>query len=166
MSTVFSYTNSKGENPFWPGIQYAGKLVTLFCIDRCLGKQMSCLPGETLPITSAWSSATCLRVECLHCSGPDPLRPEKPSDEKQRSEQMLYAATLDLNDCKGAAGLQQGLASSLHLSPRVRPPTAKPPSERYLCTWFCIYMTILKRHLTSQNAEFVCRQLIAGVRYL
>ena len=24
MSTVFTYTNSKGENPFWPGIQYAG----------------------------------------------------------------------------------------------------------------------------------------------
>ncbi len=24
MSTVFTYTDSKGENPFWPGIQYAG----------------------------------------------------------------------------------------------------------------------------------------------
>ena len=26
MSTVFSYTNSKGQNTFWPGIQYAGKI--------------------------------------------------------------------------------------------------------------------------------------------
>ena len=29
MSTVFSYTNSKGQNIFWPGIQYAGKMQPL-----------------------------------------------------------------------------------------------------------------------------------------
>ena len=29
MSTVFSYTNSKGQNMFWPGIQYAGEACSL-----------------------------------------------------------------------------------------------------------------------------------------
>ncbi|CAL5227030.1 g9925 [Coccomyxa viridis] len=64
MSTVFSYTNSKGQNIFWPGIQYAG---------------------------------------------PDPRRPEMPSEGKLRSEKAICAASIHLNDCKDAGGLRESL---------------------------------------------------------
>lgn len=60
-------------------------------------------------------------------SGPDAQRPAHPCEDKRRSEQMLCAATIDLNDYTDPASLQQALASLPHTPAEV--PTAKPPSE-------------------------------------
>ena len=53
-------------------------------------------------------------------AGPDPGRPAKPGLEKLKSEEALCAATIDMNDCKDAAGLRQSLVGSLRIPAQVR----------------------------------------------
>lgn len=120
MSTVFSYTNSKGQNIFWPGIQYAGKIQSsrfirrgiagflFWMIECCMTGYMQFLVllSETLTVAHCWS-------------GPDPRRPEMPSEGKLRSEKAICAASIDLNDCKDAGGLRESL-EALGLPDQVR----------------------------------------------
>ena len=73
----------------------------------------SFLAAQTVKIAGGMSSACGI-------AGPDPGRPAKPSLQKLISEQALCAATIDMNDCKDAAGLQQSLVGSLHIPAQVR----------------------------------------------
>ena len=65
-----------------------------------------------------------LRPPWSAVSGPDAKRPAQPSEDKRNSEQMLCAATLELNDYSDTTSLQQATASLLHLPAEVL--TAKP----------------------------------------
>ena len=64
------------------------------------------LLSETLTVAHCWS-------------GPDPRRPEIPSEGKLKSEKAICAASIDLNDCKDAGALRESL-EALGLPDQVR----------------------------------------------
>ena len=72
-------------------------------------------------------------------SGPDAERPAHPCEDKRRSEQMLCAATLDLNDYADTASLQQALASLPHMPAEVltTEPLSVPNSLHNMCVFRC-----------------------------
>ena len=125
MSTVFSYTNSKGENLFWPGIQYAGKMQALCCIwchrlhGVCYARNHNSKFLRTIFVLLVFCSAVQAIDKAFSRVGPDPRRPKMPSEVKLKSEQAICAASMDLNDCRDAGDLRQSL-ESLQLPAQVR----------------------------------------------
>ena len=115
MSTLFSYTNAKGANPLWPAIQYIGvRQMEMLAVKRL--HALLLLTQADLPCMAIRFEVHLKKTDAPEppypaVSGPDAKRPAHPCEDKRRSEEMLCAAILDLNDYNDTASLQQALAS-------------------------------------------------------